>query len=202
MVDNDCTFCLKFAQRKGLRWFDAELTEKGDFVVVPGVGPLTEGYVMALPRQHYRSIAEVPLDQLRVLDQLKNDIVERISSCYCPPIVFEHGTGKSRAGSCIEHAHLHLMAVKEDLLSALQARFKLRKLDGLMALSDARRSSSSYLYFEDQSRSAYFAEVEALPSQYVRRIVAEGIGRPDRWDYAAFPEYDLIRATLQRLSPW
>ena len=33
-------------------------------------------------------------------------------------------------------------------------------------------------------------------SQYFRRHIARMLGRPDDWDYALFPQWENIRATL------
>jgi hypothetical protein len=33
-------------------------------------------------------------------------------------------------------------------------------------------------------------------SQYFRRVIAKQLGRPSEWDYAVFPRWENVRATI------
>jgi ATP adenylyltransferase len=184
-------------------WYDKELYSYKDFVVVPGLGPLAAGYLMILPRAHYLSVASLPPTLLRDLIDLKSEVRRVIAERFADPIFFEHGpsTSKGGGGSCVDHAHIHVLPTQIDLVPVLRSRHQgLQNIRSIEQLREFR--GTDYVFYEDQNGEMYSTHVTSLPGQYVRRVLAQNMGLEDSWDYAAYPNYSLIRSTISRLSPW
>jgi diadenosine tetraphosphate (Ap4A) HIT family hydrolase len=207
MVDHqkNCLFCNKFGapSNSNENWYDKILTHQGGFKVIPGLGPLAEGYLLVISTQHYLNIASLPQKKLAELGNLKQHVRDILTQCYEPPIFFEHGPASIArgGGSCIDHAHLHALPIKFDLLSFLRQDHDLMPIDSLSCLAQLW-ACRPYLFIEDQKGQMYMCITDRIPGQYLRRIIAKGIGISDEWDYALFPKYDVVAATINRLTPW
>jgi hypothetical protein len=79
------------------------------------------------------------------------------------------------------------------VLSKLKDQFPHRSINSLFELNDAA-SNTSYLYYEDSSGhpSLFFPTV--LPSQYMRRLIAEAAGI-SQWDWRRSGREDALLAT-------
>lgn len=203
---DNCTFCTKFgtAPRSDREWYDEVLTSLKEFKVVPGLGPFSEGYLLIVTTHHYLNTACLPQRKLNDLRTLKRKVRDVLTRHYEPPIFFEHGPRPpgGGGGSCIDHAHLHAFPTSLNLLPHLQQSHHIMPIDNLTDLTQFCDHRQSYLFFEDQEGQMYACSVEEVPSQYIRRIMAREMGKPNEWDYALFPNYDLIDATINQLTPW
>lgn len=201
--DPACSFCQKFSVRDDIakKWYDKELTESRGFVVVPGVGAFIEGYLLIVPRRHYRALAEIETTTLNHLIAFKEEVTQVLSNRYKSPILFEHGTGLKRAGSCLEHAHLHAIPFPEELAEFVEAGRGFRRVTDMLELRTIH-GPEGYLYFETPKGHSYATAATGAPSQYFRRIIAAAVGKQEYWDYAAFPFYESVRSTIAKLSPW
>lgn len=115
---------------------------------------------------------------------------------------FEHGIRNSRSGGCgIDHAHMHALPVTANgVLNILTQEFGGTRIDSLVDIGQASGQNSSYLFLEDASRERYVFPVDNLPSQYMRKLVAESIGKSD-WDWRNCGHEPALISTVQRLSP-
>jgi diadenosine tetraphosphate (Ap4A) HIT family hydrolase len=193
-----CPFCRKFLAHGDLRWYDQEIYRDENFVVVPGLGPFVEGYVMLLTRQHYRSFSVVPEALWNSLLDLRSSARSLVEASFGESMLFEHGPGPlTSGGSCIDHAHWHIMPSIPGFATELRSRHDFRPIN----IRDIHRfADSSYLLLENSEEQAYAAVVESLPGQYMRRIAAELVGCANEWDYAVFPRLDIVRVTLDKLQ--
>jgi len=160
-----------------------------------------EGYLLILPKKHFRSFAFIEEDLFEEANNFKNDIIKLIHHHFGSPIVFEHGYFSTdlTGGGCIDHAHLHLLPTKLDLLPELAKYFVPDEIGHLSELSKFRCSKQSYLYYERNDRKFVFAVDTKLPSQFVRRLIAKNEARPDEWDWEIFVGADKIIKTVTTL---
>lgn len=203
-MDEDCLFCRKFGTDASSRqdWFDRELLADDEFVVTAGLGPIGPGYLLIVSRDHYAATSSLEAAQIDVLERLKDEVRDVVSSRFGPVIVFEHGPGASRsgAGSCIDHLHLHVQASETDLIGMIRGR---RDVELISRLHDLQRyRGTSYLFLEDQEGQMHVGAAGNVGGQYVRRLLYEAGGRPDEWDYLTFPNYGAIGTTIKELTPW
>ena len=180
---SNCSFCLElsgadagpYADRSGDRLSVSWQTP--NWVVMPTLGPLAIGHVLALPRAHFRSYAAAALARDDA-DSVLSDVVGAVESAFGPTIAFEHGMLRpATSGGCgVDHAHAHVVPVRNDirLPSVPGASFRrIRRISDAIALAG---SASGYLYVRSTEGEEFAAAVEALPSQTLRRWVADALG--------------------------
>ena len=176
-----------------------------NFRAFPTIGQLVEGYVLVVPVSHYSALDEMPSELLPELAAFCGSVRTAISQSYGPSVCFEHGARKPLNGGCgIYHAHLHIVPWNSpnsprDLAAELKESFPCRKLETLADLAVDSDGKSPYLFYEDTDHNRYRFSVGNLPSQYMRRLVAESLGIPD-WDWRAAGREERLLATLNRLS--
>jgi diadenosine tetraphosphate (Ap4A) HIT family hydrolase len=205
-----CDFCDEFAggyenaySRIYGRTADSRaLLLTDNFVVFPTIGQIVEGYLLIATRRHFRALADLPADmapELRSLLVLLQDVLGEI---YGRPCAFEHGTRTNCAGGCgIYHAHLHVVPVRNGIepLNALKKRHPYVEISGLAAIPEVIRPSDSYLYYQASSGENYVVPVSYVPSQFVRRLLAEAVGEPN-WDWRRSTQEDRLVSTLHRVG--
>lgn len=170
------------------------------FRVMPTLGQIVEGHLLITPVEHYRAIAELPGKGLEELESLFRLTRSALTQKYGNCVFFEHGMrGESSGGCGIDHAHVHAVPVAgTDVLNLLTNEFNGAKIDALTDIKTGVRGS--YLFFEDASSVRYVFSVDSLPSQYMRRLVAESIGKAD-WDWRTIGREPQLHSTMHRLLP-
>jgi hypothetical protein len=129
-------------------------------------------------------------------------------------LVFEHGprVGCYRGGGCLDHAHLHIVPVSLNLIEKMALNFlkalsindyyrleRISAFERLKALYDSQKAS--YLFVETNDLKRYMTEVNfIIPSQYLRKIIAFSIGRPDEWNWKEKPDYETLNKTIEKLQ--
>jgi diadenosine tetraphosphate (Ap4A) HIT family hydrolase len=203
-----CRYCDGFL-RAGALYCSAScntrLLESRNFVVVPTVGMIVPGWLLLLTKEHVPNMATIPASWHAEMSDLLRQAKALLSRHLSPPFVFEHRADpkhKVNCGSCVDHAHLHLIPsthhaqIETDILAA----HEFFSVPDLNKLSDLRFGDTGYLYYESIAGQAYACPEANAPRQFIRRIVAAHTGRPDRWNWAVFPEMDNIRLTLNVLE--
>lgn len=193
-----CDFCTDLANGLPLQpsrpmWVSSRLA------LMPTIGPLTTGHMLLVPRQHLTSFGA--LDAADWADALKaiagvEGLLERR---FGVTLAFEHGTsGSPTAGGCgIDHAHMHFLPVRRSVrgLPPLPDA-KWHQLDDnwLVQLQSLSSQRVSYVYIRTAEGSHFATPVRSLPSQFVRRWMAEQVGLK-RWDWRqSDPERDFAAA--------
>lgn len=187
-----CEFCDEFSggtrntfvERYRDDHVDRTILETRGFKIVPSLGHIVQGYLLLIPRDHYCALADLPTESLRELEQLKTMLVGSLRSKYGDYILFEHGARTENSGGCgISHAHLHAvpLPVEKDLLQTLRASFPHQQIPRISALRGIP-PDCSYLYYEDVRGDCHVFYPAFLPSQYMRRLIAERLG-VEHWDW-------------------
>jgi diadenosine tetraphosphate (Ap4A) HIT family hydrolase len=203
----DCPFCEEMRDAEASPWTDSGssrvLAQRSGFVLVPSLGPLARGHSMLIPTQHCPSFAALDDDQRGKAQQL----VALYSRALTPPgratVVFEHGMLRGSAGGCgICHAHIHIVPVDDVDLSPPEigdAVWEPLRRDGWIA---SLPRDSEYVMVGTSSGPVYAARVHDLPSQFMRRWLADRLGH-DQWDWRLAPPTVPYRVTenLRRRLP-
>jgi hypothetical protein len=108
----------------------------------------------------------------------------------------EHGAMNrcQRGGSCIDHAHLHLMPLAADLYPILSERFSFGELGSISELRRFKDAQTSYLYYQREGlRSHGVGLSQDVPSQLLRRIACQALGEPELWDWRDRPLRDILQ---------
>lgn len=171
---------------------DTVIAESASFFAKPGLGHFSRGYSLICTRQHVRSFSLLPTGQLAELEYVTRIVRARLEHLYdCKVVVFEHGGCSSLpAGSCVDHAHLHLLPLPTGTPASVSLRARFVPTLRLEQLASLR--GQSYLYIDSGDRKGAYTLSEPLPSQYARRVFCERLGISDYWDWGVFLFRDRI----------
>lgn len=187
-----CEFCDEFSG--GLRnsfasLYHGEIADRVVFEtphlrVVPTLGQIVPGYLLLIPTGHYRTLADLPVALLGDLDELRALVQRKLHCVYGDYLFFEHGARRDGAGGCgIYHAHLHAVPFPavNDPVDQLKKIFPYHEVSALVELQQLEEDAS-YLYYGDIAGGQYIFRTQHLPSQYMRRLLAQAIGCAN-WDW-------------------
>jgi len=177
------------------------------FAIIPSVGPLVLGHALVVTRQHSSNVLAT-LNQMEI-DELRS-ICERClgwSASRIPEVrllCFEHGSRcASQKSLCsTNHGHLHLLPLQESevaaVLNAMGGRpFKISNFQEIdNVLSPLREYIAAFSLVPNQEAiSGAVLDACDIPSQYLRKVVADQIGL-DHWDWKLNLNAHLLRRTL------
>lgn len=204
-----CEFCVELVEPESPNALSLVLGRGGDWrmtasarvAVIPSIGPLAVGHVLVCPVSHVRSSADACRATFAELWATALNIgisLERIVGQ--SPVIFEHGPGRAASsGACIEHAHIHVVPVGVSAERLLQGT-------GVEWDASNRPPEQSALRALCRDRGYLLATVggvwatstdRRIRSQELRKVIARLVGNPLRWDWALFPEPELIEQTLR-----
>ena len=206
---NQCPYCQERARGYflfGGHRTDTPLLETDNFWVFPGLGQIEEGYTLIATLDHYIGLGAAPTQLYPELEQVIARVVEAMSSLWRAPLLFEHGAISDnvhgRGGGCIVHAHLHVMPTAADIIPDLRRDFEGRRIEDLEELQQQRARGIAYFFVQTNSGERWLFDVpRAVPSQYIRRLVAGKVGRPERADWGAYLGIDELLRTQELLAP-
>jgi len=194
----DCVFCPD-SLAASTSEFDETVAETGEAFIMPALGMMVPGYFLAVSRNHVQSFAHLtPVTVTAFYDW----VIERCRAwtpLFGPYLIVEHGSCPgARSGSCIDHAHLHLVPLANQIGHVLLAEpgVNWTPAVGASVLADKRDSGYVSLHY---GGDLFIADDVCLPSQWLRRIIARELALPV-WDWALdFGRPNLSR-TMARLS--
>jgi diadenosine tetraphosphate (Ap4A) HIT family hydrolase len=205
-----CDFCNEFSGEPGNAFRriyggtpeSRVLFRSDQFAVIPSLGQIFEGYLLVLPVMHFNALGDLPgpfIDELAQVCQLAG---KALRSEYGPFIFFEHGTRSEDVGGCgIYHAHLHAAPIgpASDPIDLLKLRFPFTQLARLDEINEQSANLPCYLFYQDSRERLYLFDTGPLPSQYMRKVLAEALDSSD-WDWRAAAREERLLATIRRLS--
>jgi len=194
---SSCLFCDVADGRAGMAPENVVIAANDLAFAKPALGQFVDGYTLVVSRDHVRSFSEMSAADLADVEELKNRIAAELRRLYHQRIVvFEHGCGdkpESRGGSCIDHAHLHVLPLPVSLECDLQRRFRSTSVTKLADLALRREAPGPYLYLEDGSGERFTFELDTpIPSQFLRRLICQRLNQPTLWDWRTHPFRDRI----------
>ena len=186
------------------RWFHI-LFETENFIAIPSVGALVEGWLLIIPKQPHICIGSMDLAAIAELRGFVKEVKASLESLYGDVVAFEHGpAGVHRPVGCgIDYAHLHLVPFPQTILALARDEFPLlawSPANGLETCVDYFKKAQDYLYVEDPFEGSFIASGPNIPSQLFRRLIAKKVYRPQKYDWRQYPEEATISATLDRIS--
>ena len=197
----DCVFCDRSK-------FEEQLCgETKDFWIIATLGQITDGgYVLLAPKRHVECVGAMRKKEVELLGDLAVKTFEAnlVEYGIAPGIVFEHGI----VGQTVKHAHLHIVPAIEIITQRILDNFYKNDVDCVVSLSDLRnlyrKRKQPYLLWEDLWGMRVMWNPSA-PPQYLRIVVAEALGRPERANWRNMDsELDkkLWSETVKRLKPY
>lgn len=205
-----CDFCNEFTgglENSFTARYSGELRSRiiartQNFNVLPSLGQIVEGYLLIVPVKHYTALADLPTQLVQELSQLCGRVRRALSVTYGPALLFEHGVRAGQSGGCgIDHAHLHAVpfATAREPIEELKHRHSFKVIGGLSGVNGEVPQGSSYLYYENLSEQPCVFDVDFMPSQYVRKLLAQSLGI-DLWDWREYGREKALASSIARLS--
>ena len=193
-----CQFC----SNGSTEVWNVPLVGSANFVVLPSLGALVEGWVLVVPKEHFLSLAALPDSLIPEMRDLRRMLCERLQRIYGPVAAFEHGpAGKQCTVGCgVDHAHLHVVPVDFDLSVAVAPYLPPGSIWSEAGLTDCRvavQEGDDYLYLEQPIDRARMVRHRNLESQLFRRAIAARLGMPDEFNWRNNPQIANVDRTIR-----
>lgn len=182
-----CDFCIEADPRPRVKPNNGSrpVWRRGRFVLMPTLGPLTDKHMLLVPQDHVTGFARLPaslrVEAMQTIRLAREYLTQNFASC----VSFEHGTaiGGSGGGCGIVHAHMHLVPTHRHIEALPQITGAVWRHvgDNWMDELAATNRDASYVFLESPSGERHLAIVEELPSQFIRRWLAEQL--LTEWDW-------------------
>ena len=182
------------------------LHQTRSWVVVPSIGPIVPGHILLVSTRHFESVLATSKEDIKDLMRLISLCSDRLSKIYGATVaLFEHGMAAGAhnlSGACMDHAHLHLAPCEASFsgytLSNIERWISAASILELHAAGIQR----PYLLVGSASASqeVHLHECyDPIPSQYLRKVFANCVGKPAHWDWRDYPN---SVGFLQTIRDW
>jgi diadenosine tetraphosphate (Ap4A) HIT family hydrolase len=199
-MDHECEFCIKIADpaSRSSRYDFHVIWSDCDFCVVVALGALTGGHLLLLSNSHRLAMSELSENEWDALEPVLCYWKSRLEQSWGQePLTFEHGpSANAPSGACVYHAHLQLLPLSgvdnEDLVNGMTRISSIRQLRNCYP-------SGGYL-MASIAGTTWAMSDKQVTSQFFRRRICALQGRPDEWDYLAYPNPDAMDETISLLN--
>lgn len=193
----DCLFCSIQELSSPSNPEDEIIDESENFYAKAALGHFVFGYTLIISKEHFHSFAYLPEHLFPELEAFRDNVLDKLHDlCQHPITSMEHGAMNrcQRGGSCIDHAHLHLMPLAADLYPILRERFPFGELGPFSELRRFKDAHIPYLYYQREGlRSHVVPLAQDVPTQTLRRIACQSLGTPELWDWRNNPLRDHLQ---------
>jgi len=210
-VKKHCAYCeniLSSTIKEQREPWDKIIYETSSFVLTPTVGALIEGWTLIISKRHVPAMGALTDEELSELNELVIRVRNQVEQEYGCTTIFEHGPAcKGTTFGCgIDHAHFHVVPLSIPIASLaekeLESPFIWENMTDLHDLSKINREGISYIYvMENSTNQGIIARLKDIPSQFMRRVIANFLGIPNLYDYHEYSFRENAIATVERLSP-
>jgi ATP adenylyltransferase len=209
-MNNHCNYCeniLSLPINDQREPWDKILYETSNFIVAPTLGALIEGWILIISKRHVPSMGALTEEELSELDELTIRVRSLVEQEYGSTIMFEHGPAcEGTAFGCgIDHAHLHVVPLNIPITSLVEKELKVHltweKIADFSELSRKYLTGIPYLYVvENNTEKGMLICPQYLPSQFMRRVIANFLGIPQLYNYHDYNFRENVSATSKSLS--
>lgn len=183
--------------------YNSPLTISPNYVVIPALGHILEGYLMIVSKQHASCMGSLDNEALIELDGLKLYLRELLYSTYGPLIFFEHGSVSTSdlAGTSVIHAHTHVCPEPENFLTLVKEQLHLKSVEGQSFAKYSFKAKKPYILIENRDGLCFANNPEqSLPSQFLRRLLSTCVGLEEQWDWHCYPHKLKLISTISTSS--
>lgn len=201
LEDKKCPFCAELQKPEtSIINKNRIIAQTDSFVVFPTTGGFVRNYQLIVPKSHINCFGELSSRQYK---ELKDIILwqEEVNNEFFNSnfAMFEHGAlnPHNESGKSIVHAHLHVFPNNKSLLEEIKKyNFTVLKNGDITDLSKVCKEHDTYLYYKDIDGQSYIITHQGLPSQFLRKVLAESLGM-DKWNWRENPLLDKIEESIK-----
>jgi len=202
-----CRLCSDLVHEGTVEAWNEPLFESPNFVVLPSLGALVEGWSLLVPKKHFVCMGALPDSVTTEMQEMKQLLCSALKRYYGQVCAFEHGPSreKCRLGCGVDHAHLHVVPVAFDLSSAVTPFLPEDVIWTEAGLDECRVAfdrGQDYLYLEQPIGAGRIAMHEGLGSQLFRRAIAARTGALNQFNWREYPQLPNVSATIDKVRLW
>jgi hypothetical protein len=145
----------------------------------------------------------MPPSAFAELNQFTRDLEPRLSGFADDVFCFEHGnsTEGGPMGCGVDHAHMHMVPLSFDLIDAAVSvddrSIEWQVVADVDCFSATIPAQGEYIsLWHPKSGRGAIGRVQSPQSQWVRRVIAEKLGRVETWDYRQNPNVANVMTTV------
>ncbi len=169
------------------------MLETLSFAVLPSLGPLVSGHSLVCPKSHIRSFAHLDSRGYDEFQKLKRSLRLALQRLYKASVhLFEHGmaTTGDRILCTVDHAHMHFVPLPQSVHPDAVEHIGWTKFDGSLDGLRQLSGGGEYIFYEspDGDSRLLVPEDGQIESQYMRKLLANSLSRPERWNWRDDPD--------------
>lgn len=180
--------------------YNTILDETENFIVVPTLGSLVDGYVLIVSKHHIFNMGELAIEKQEEYINLVNKYRELFNKIYGKyPIVFEHGTSKNDinlTSSSVIHAHTHIVnhsfVDENKIISDLNFK-EISEVNEVL-------SDKNYIFYISKCGKKYITYNFESTSQLMRILIAKDLGYENKYNWKNDTFLDNIEKTIEKLN--
>ena len=200
-----CNLCSELESRASA--WNQPLFESSNFVALPSLGALVEGWLLLVPKRHFISFGAIPSSMHPEIREFKRYLCTLLSQHYGTIAAFEHGPSMaSRTVGCgVDHAHLHLVPIQFDLAAEVlpflpdSITWRGAEIEGCQ---NAHTRGEDYLYLEQPVGSGRITTHDEFGSQLFRKAIATRLGMHDQYNWHEHQQLATVVATIESVRAW
>lgn len=203
---DSCRFCgIISGDENANKTENTKIAESEKYFAISSVGALVEGWTLIVPKRHCCSMKTLYSD--KEFHTFANHILSALTACYGSVVAFEHGPNHEGSDtSCgTNHAHIHLVPYRS-LTTKLDSMDVEWQPCSTSQISDIV-GENEYLYYcepgEKWDNPDGQVHVLKKPiSQFFRKVIAEDLGIPDKFNYKTNPDITLTLKTIAKVRKY
>lgn len=205
-----CPFCIELKDPRESIWnkkredlpLNRILYENEYWLVIPPLGSFIVGGLLILSKEHFQSCSVCTVEMLDALDCLISEVNQTLHQQYNKNVIFfEHGPSScgTKGACCVDHAHLNIFPIDFDIYRQLpdfHESILIKQSRDILKLQ-----GREYIWlFDSRLNVAY--PVEGVPSQYIRSLITQNCGFPERWNWQDYLGLEEIKQTMKDLQKY
>lgn len=178
------------------------INETRNFVVIPSEGSIVPGWVLVIPKNSALRYSEICLDFTMELEDLISNLTSKIQKEFgIKPTIFEHGPQclSQSIGCSVDYAHLHLVPLNFSLVEEVCLFENKITFVNLNSISQLAKYQNDYLLVKEPNDYFKIATDFTKSSQYIRKIIANKLAVPEKYDWKIYPFQNNINKTVHLL---
>ena len=181
------------------------MLESVSFAAIPSLGPLASGHTLLCPKTHIRSFAQLEPGLDDEYQAVKEELRRALSNRYDSGIhLFEHGMAATgdRIVCSTDHAHLHFVPLPGSCDVDGVERLPWVEFDGSLRELNRLSQGSEYILYEPPGGNSRILPggQRSFESQYMRKLIAQAIGRGENWNWLDNPDPRSADETWRRFA--
>lgn len=204
---NECRFCSITKGKRNFGKVDTPIIQNDNYMLLPSVGAMINGWTLVIPKEHGYSMRSYY--NKKEFELFFNQSVNLIKNKYPNKriFIFEHGanTFGSLTSCGTNHSHLHIIPSDFYILDDIKCIMEFEKIK-LSQLESYVGNSEYLLYCEIDNFDLYndlecYVHILTKPtSQFFRKVIANKLGIPEKYNYKTNMNLDIAEKTFEKLS--